>query len=347
MKAAILAAPTLFEIHEMPDPSAPHDGLVIQVEACGICGSDLRRWREGPLPDGSPLIAGHEIAGAILQVGSQVTDYQVGERLGVAPDVHCGKCYYCQRGLFNLCDTLKLIGITPGYHGGFAGQMILTREILTNGIVHRLPDGMSFAGGALAEPCSSVLAAHHMAGSGLGDTVVIMGAGPIGCVHIAVAHSRGARVILSEPNVSRRKMAEAFQPDRIVDPTAEDLAAIVREETGGVGADVAVCANPVAATHAQAVDLVRKRGKVVLFGGLPKANPITALDANRIHYGEIQVIGSFSYHPTFHALALDLVHQKVIRAEKVITHTMSLDDVNTAFQTAASGEALKVILTTH
>jgi L-iditol 2-dehydrogenase len=175
----------------------------------------------------------------------------------------------------------------------------------------------------------------------LQDTVVVMGAGPIGCLHIAVARARGARVILSEPSQTRRELALGFQPELVVDPAAEDLVGIVRAATGGTGADIAICANPVAATHTQAIELVRKRGKVVLFGGLPKANPLTTLDANRIHYGEIEVLGTFlSPHLPCPAWAL---RRRLAPADRLITHSFRLPRW-TAFLSAASGEALKVMV---
>jgi L-iditol 2-dehydrogenase len=179
---------------------------------------------------------------------------------------------------------------------------------------------------------------------------VVIGAGPIGCMHTAVAQARGARVIVSEPNASRLRLTEAFAPHRLVDPTTEDLVAVARQETGGRGAEIAICANPVAATQRQAVELVRKGGRVVLFGGLPKANPNATYDANRIHYGEIQVRGAFSYHPTMHELALDVLARRVLRnADGLVTHRLSLDEVQTAFEIAAGvgghGEAaLKVMV---
>ena len=116
--------------------------------------------------------------------------------------------------------------------------------------------------------------------------------------------------------------------------------------TGGVGADIVICANPVARTQTEAVEIVRKRGKVILFGGLPKANPMVTLDSNRIHYGEIEVFGAFSYHPTMHESALDLIHRKVIPADLLVTHTFGLDEIDRAFEVAAKGEALKVAVTT-
>jgi len=343
MKSAYLSGVQKIELREVADPACPVDGLILTVKACGICGSDLRRWKEGP---GEELVVGgHEVAGVVEAVGSMVKGYSVGDRLALAPDVHCGKCYFCQHGQFNLCDQLNLIGITPGYDGGLTEKMVLTAEILERGIVHHIPSGLDFADAALAEPCSSVLSAHDHAGTDLGHTVLVMGGGPIGCLHMAVARARGAQVILSEPSKVRQEIAKEFQPVAIIDPLREDLQARIREITNGVGVDIVVCANPIAATQTQAVEVVRKGGRVVLFGGLPKANPITSLDGNRIHYGEIEVVGSFSYHPTYHQMALDVIHRGLIPADKFITHRFALDQINDAFEAASSGEALKVIIT--
>ncbi|UCC65169.1 MAG: alcohol dehydrogenase catalytic domain-containing protein [Anaerolineae bacterium] len=344
MKAAFLVRAGELEIREVPDPVPSDGGLVLEVEACGVCGSDLRRWKEGPPAGVEGIVPGHEVAGLVVEIGKNVAQYVPGDRLAVAPDIHCGQCYYCQRGMFNLCDDLRYLGISPGYPGGFAEKMALTDEVLANGIVHRIPDGLSFTEAALAEPCSSVLAVHHKAGTSLNDTVVVIGAGPTGCLHIVIAKARGARVIVSQRSATRRALAQRFKPDAVVDPINEDLTARVDELTGGLGADIVICANPVATTQAQAVEVVRKAGRVVLFGGLPKADPMTTLDGNRIHYGEIEVVGAFSYHPTFHALALEVLERKLIPTDLLITHTFALEKVREAFQTAASGEGLKVMV---
>jgi L-iditol 2-dehydrogenase len=346
VKAAFLTAPRTLELRDIPDPLAPYDGLVLEVKACGICGSDLRRWKEGPPRGVAGMIPGHEAAGVVIETGKGQSRFAVGDRVAIAPDVHCGHCYYCQRGLYNLCDEIRFIGVTPELSGALAEKLVLTGEILTNGIVHRMPEGMSFAEGSLAEPSCSVLASHDRAGTHLGDTVVVMGAGPIGCLHVIVAKARGARVVVSEPSPIRRRLAARCGPDAVVDPAAEDLGSRVRQMTAGVGADIVICANPIAETQTEAVQIVRKRGKVILFGGLPKANPTVTLDSNRIHYGEIEVVGAFSYHPTVHERALDLIHRKVIDADLLVTHTFGLTDVGKAFETAAAGEALKVVVTT-
>jgi len=347
VKAAFLTAPRTLQLRDTADPIAPSDGVVLEVKACGVCGSDLRRWKEGPPQGSAGMIPGHEAAGVVIEAGKNQNRFAAGDHVAIAPDVHCGRCYYCRRGLYNLCDEIRFIGVTPALPGALAEKLVLTGEILTNGIVHRMPEGMSFAEGSLAEPSCSVLASHDRAGTGWGDMVVVMGAGPIGCLHVIVAKARGARVIVSEPSPIRRRLAERCGPDAVVDPTAKDLGARVRQMTSGVGADIVICANPIAETQTQAVQIVRKRGRVVLFGGLPKANPLVTLDSNRIHYGEIEVVGAFSYHPTMHELALDLIHRKVIDADLLVTHTFGLNDVGKAFETAAAGEALKVVVTTQ
>jgi len=246
--------------------------------------------------------------------------------------------------LYNLCDNLKFLGVTPGLPGGFAERMALTGEVLTNGIVNKMPEGLSFEHAAVSELCNSVLATHEKAGTGKNDTVVVIGAGPAGCLHVSVAKRRGARVCVLEISETRRRMVEKFGPDLVLDTSSGDIVGEIKQFTGGAGADIVVCANPVAQTQNLGVRMVRKAGRVVLFGGLPKANPMTTLDSNLIHYGEIQVVGAFSYHPRFHKLALSLLADGKLPADLLITHTFELDKINEAYDTAASGEALKVII---
>jgi L-iditol 2-dehydrogenase len=292
-------------------------------------------------------VPGHEVAGVVEGVGGSCRGWSVGDHLALAPDVHCGACWYCRRGMFNLCDDLEFVGITPGRPGGMAERMAVSGEVLRNGIVHRMPDGMAFVSGCLAEPACSVIACHERAVTQPGDTVLVLGAGPMGCLHVAMAHARGARAVVSEPGPERRRLAERFAPELVIDPAAEDLVTRVRDVTGGRGADLVVCANPVAATQADAVRAVRKAGRVVLFGGLPKDLPLTTLDSNLIHYGEIEVVGAFSYHPAVHEQALDLIHRGVVQVDPLVTHRFGVEEVEQAFRTAASGEGLKVVITSE
>ena len=345
MKAAMLVGPNKCELRDVPDPQVPDDGVLVQVKACGVCGSDLRRWKEGPAAGAPLIIAGHEIAGVVIGVGPACSGYNIGDRLAVCPDVHCGRCYYCKRGQYNLCDNLTFLGSSQGRPGGLANLLPLSGEFLMNGIVSHMPEGMDYLAASLAEPCMSVLMSHDRAGTSLDDTVVVMGAGPIGCIHTVVAKARGAHVILTETSPVRRGMAERFSPDAILDPGEEDIVKRVRRMTEGRGPDIVICANPVGVTQTQAVEMVRKGGRVVLFGGLPKASPLVTLDANRIHYGEITVVGAFSFETSYQEKALKLIAAGVIPADKLITRTYPLEAVGEAFVAAASGDALKIVVT--
>jgi L-iditol 2-dehydrogenase len=344
MKAVFLTSSKTLELRDVTEPNVPDDGIVIEVKACGICGSDLRRWTEGPPPGSKEVIPGHEAAGVVVEAGPKCSGFKVGDLVAIGPDIHCGDCYYCRKELYNLCDNIKFLGVTPGFPGGFAERMALTGEILTNGIVNKMPDGLSFEHAAVSELCNSILATHEKAGTSDNDTVVVIGAGPAGCLHVAVAGQCGARVCVLEISKVRRRMVERFSPDLVLDSSSGDIVGKIKQFTNGVGADIVICANPVAQTQKLAVEMVRKGGKVILFGGLPKANPMTTLDSNLIHYGEIQVIGAFSYHPRFHKLALSLLAEGKLPADLLITHTFELEKINEAYETAASGEALKVVI---
>ena len=344
MKSASLTGPRNIVIQDIPEPKTPDDGLKMQVRACGICGSDIRRWNEGPPQGVEGVTPGHEAAGIVVETGRNVTHYKIGDPIAIAPDIHCGECYYCKRGMYNLCDDLRFAGITPGYPGAFAEYLIVTGEMLVNGIVHPMPEGMDFSSAALAEPACSVLAANRKLGDSLNDVIVIIGAGPIGCLMVIIAKARGARTVVSQRSETRRMMVKRFEPDLVINPMHEDVVARVREYTNGLGADVVICANPAAETQTQAVEMVRKGGRVVLFGGLPKADPMTHLNSNMIHYGEIEVAGDFSYHPSIHEMALQLIHRNVIPADELITDRFTLDQIQEAFEKASQGLGLKIMI---
>ncbi|HLH52560.1 MAG TPA: alcohol dehydrogenase catalytic domain-containing protein, partial [Verrucomicrobiae bacterium] len=330
MTSACLVAAKSIELRSMARPRPGQNGLVLKMEACGICGSDLRRWKEGPPSGAGFLVQGHELAGTVFETGPGSTRFKCGDRVAVAPDIHCGACWYCRRGKFNLCTDLKLLGITPGYNGGFAGYVLLGEDVLNRGIVHKMPENLSFQEGALAETLSSVVASHEHCGLGLGETMVVLGAGPIGCLHVALGHARGARAVVAEPSETRRRMVERFKPEAILDPGSQDIVEEVKNMTDGRGADVVICANPVGSTQTQAVEIARRGGRIVLFGGLPKSSPMVSLNANSIHYGEKHVLGAFSYHPSFHESALLLLANKTVEASQIITHVMALSKISEA-----------------
>jgi L-iditol 2-dehydrogenase len=341
LKAAVFEGPDRLMVREVPDPACGSGDIVLAVHACGICGSDLRNFRTGLKGDVKSQIMGHELTGIVREVGREVSGYRVGDRIAVAPDVSCGRCWYCRRGLVNLCLEHRMLG--THWPGGFAEYLHLPRQVLERGMVHHVPEGVSLTDACLSEPAASVLAAQHNAGVGLGDTVLVIGDGPIGCLHVEVARARGAsRVIVA--GLMRLKEAERFAPDALIDAGRQDAVAETLRLTDGLGADVAICATPVAATQEQAVEAVRKRGKVVLFGGLPRTAPMTTLNSNLIHYNELTILGAFSYPATTHQQALVVIRDGKITPPKYFNLTVPLERIGEGFAAAAEGRALKVLV---
>lgn len=345
MKAVVYRGPGLLACEQLPDPELPSDGVILKVEACGICGSDIRTFKHGMRGDKEWQILGHEIAGVVAEVGKHVHDYKVGDRLAVAADVACHRCYYCQHALYNLCENWQLLG--RDYPGGLAEYMQMPEAILRRGIVHRTPDGLSSVKAALAEPASSVIASQQALNIQPGEVVVIFGDGPIGALHVQVAKAHGAKPIMVGLTGGRLDLflQHDFGTWKVFANDKVDIISEIRQLTEGRGADAAIIACPAKSAQAQAVELIRKRGRIALFGGLPKDDPITNLDSNRIHYNELSIIGTFSYHPHIHQVALDLIARNLIEADKIITATYPLDQAPEAFQAAMNATALKVILT--
>ncbi len=347
MKAVVYRGPGKVACEEVPVPALPPDGVLLKVAACGICGSDLRTYRHGMRGNLDFQILGHEISGIVAEVGAQVTGYAPGDRLAVAADVHCHECYYCKKALYNLCEKWRLIG--THLPGGMAEYMLLSHEILTHGIIHRIPDTLADLPSALAEPASSVIWAQQQLLIEPGEVVVIFGDGPIGALHVQVARARGAKAVVvgltgERLEMFRRRDLGAW---KVLNNDTDDVLAEVRSLTDGRGADAAIVAAPAKSAQAQAVHIVRKRGRIALFGGLPKNDPLVELDTNRLHYDEVSVIGTFSYHPDIHRTALDLLDRGLIQADKIITAMYPFERAEDAFKAALNSTELKVVLTSQ
>lgn len=343
MKAANLLAPKTLSYQEVPDPDCPKDGLVLQVHACGICGSDLRTYEGGSSYAQYPAILGHEITGEIVE--SQHPAFPVGQILAVAPVTPCGSCYYCQRGMQNLCENLKMIGIAAGIQGGFADYLPLTAEILEKGCVEILPKGIDNIPTVLAEPASSCLCCQENAGVSLGDKVLIIGAGTLGCLNGTVARLRGAsEVLLAEPSPDKVQLARSVGFDSIVEEFSSHQAVkdAVMERTAGRGMDVVITACPSAQAQADALTLAQKRGKVIFFGGLPK-EALPQINTNIVHYKEVTIYGANAYHPRHFRMALELVLKNKIEAQKYITKRYPLSRIEDGFNDMKKGIVLKGI----
>ena len=342
MKAAILTEPNRIALASVSDPTPREGDVMIRVRAATICGTDIRIFR-GSKTAGVryPSVLGHEFAGEIVETGGH-TSLSVGDRVGVCPAISCGHCYRCKHGMENLCAE----GQNVGYEidGAFAELIRIPAAAVRAGNIRHLPAHMSYDEAAVVEPFACVVNGQNRVNVSGADSVVIVGAGPIGQLHVRLARLRGAsRIIVSDPNVRRHAAALAGGADVVINPTTENLVVRVREETAGRGADVVVCAIGVPALARQATDLAAYGGRISLFAGFPKG-AMAEMDVNAIHYNELTVTGAFGLARRDFDLAFDLVASGRFNVKSLVTHRFPLEDVVDAFAAAESGDAIKVAI---
>jgi len=343
MKAVVYHAPADIRVETVAVPSCGRDELRVKIDACAVCGTDLKTYVHGNPRIKAPMVMGHEFTGLVETVGAAVEGFSVGDRIVMATSVSCGECTYCKRGWPNLCADLAPMGFS--YPGGMAEYTTIPARAIAGGHVVKVPPGVAAEHAALAEPLSCTVNACENCSVGQGDTVVVIGAGPMGIMNACMAREFGAtKVIVAEINPARLAMCEPFGFDLLVNPANQDLAEAVMNETGGLGADVAIVAAPAAPPQQQAPLLVRKRGTVCLFASLPKGESTISVDSRPIHYGELTVVGTSDSTPAQVAKAVELLSGGAIPADRIVTHVLGLDDLFKAYELMQSGEALRVVL---
>ena len=344
MKAIVYHAPGDIRVEDLPRPDCGEDELLVKVDACAVCGTDLKTFRHGNPRIKPPLTMGHEFTGVVEEIGSAATgQFAAGDRIVMATSISCGTCFYCGRGWPNLCQNLAPMGFS--YPGGMAEYVIIPALAMENGHVIKTPTGMAAEHAALAEPVSCAVNSLSHCDLQPGDTVLVLGAGPLGLMNACVARGLGAgKIILSEVSPARLAQAAGFHFDVVVNSADQDLAECVMSETGGVGADIAIVAAPAAAPQEQAVHLVRKRGTVVLFASLPKGNSTLNIDSRAIHYNELRVVGTSDSAPHHVKKAVDLLASGQVPADKLATHVLPLDQIHRAYELMENGQALRVVL---
>lgn len=347
MKAAVYLGPGQIEVRDVPAPECRAGEILIKVDACAVCGTDLRVYQHGHHAVTPPHITGHEVAGTIAEVGGGVDGYRPGERVIIVTEIGCGLCNWCRRGRQNMCPDVSqnLSAIGYRYPGAFAEYMVMPAKGVQQGNVIKVSDALPPEHACLAEPLSCVINGQSYLHIGPGDTVVVIGAGPIGCMHVAMAKVQGAtKVILADISQPRLELAARAEPDVLVNSAEEDLVQRVMDETDGDGADVVVVACSVPAAQEQALRMVGIQGRVSLFGGLPRDRAVINFDSNIVHYKEVGVFGAFASYSYQYLQALSLLESGRVQANRFVTHRFPLDAIVEGFQTALKGEALKVVI---
>jgi L-iditol 2-dehydrogenase len=341
MKAALMYGPNDIRVEMIDKPECPKDGLILKIITVGLCGSDIRNLTSDSKNGDYPFIYGHEIVGVVEEIGPEETKYKVGDRLFLFPGTYCMKCDDCISGHSENCTNVEkgLAGT-----GGFAQYVAVKGKKIELGGIYEIPDDVSFDAASLGEPLTSVFACLENVNVGYPDTLVIIGAGPIGCFMAQLAKIRGAqRVIMLDLNDNRLEMAKNFGVDVTVNSSKEDPIEAVSRLTNGKGADKVFSATPANATQTQSIHMVKKGGLVVFFGGVPKGS-MTELDCNLIHYNNIWIKGHFGASYSQSKRAYQLAISPTFPTEKFITHILPLDKINEGIMLTKTGEAIKVVL---
>jgi L-iditol 2-dehydrogenase len=348
MKALRFYAPEDVRVEDVPVPSPGPDEVLLRVRNCSTCGTDVKILHNGHQNLTPPRITGHEIAGEVVEVGAEVastygTDWQPGDRVQVIAAVPCGECHECRKGWMAVCQNQTSVGYQ--YDGGFAEFMVVPRQVLKVDGLNRIPEGVGFDEASAAEPLACAINAQELLGIEAGDTVVVFGAGPIGCMHIRVArgvHQAGP-VYLVDVNAERLKMsADAVSPDEVINAAEVDVVERVMELTGGRGADVVITATAANITQEQAIAMAARNGRISFFGGLPKTNPTITCDSNVVHYRQLHIHGANGSAPEHNKRALEYIASGQVPVKDLITEHVPLERVVDAFRIVQNGEAIKV-----
>jgi L-iditol 2-dehydrogenase len=335
MKVARLYGVRDLRVEELDEPRPGPGEALIRIHACGVCPSDLRSY-VSPRPGANlPRTPGHEWTGVVTELGPTSDDsadpaIRVGDRVVADWRYVCGRCYQCRRGVFNYCEHLR-----RGVRGGFAEYGVAPLSQL-----RVIPDQVSFEEASFCEPLACIINGNSAVPMQFGDDVVIVGAGPIGLLHMQLARNRGARLIVSDPIATRLEQARVLGAHDVIDASAVDPVERVQALTGGRGADVVIVAVGSPEAQRQALAMGAINGRVNFFAGTYPVAEL-AVDPNLIHYRQLIVTGSHDFTPHHFTTALKLIQYGIVRPAPLISHRFPLVDISEAFESTADRRGLK------
>jgi len=338
MRVAVYYNNNDVRLEEMPTPQIGRGELLVRVMASGICGSDVMEWYR---IDKAPLVLGHEIAGEIVEVGEGVGKFEKGERVTAAHHVPCNTCYHCLSGHHTVCDTLRQTNFDPG---GFAEYVRLPAINVDRG-VFPLPDEVSFEEATFTEPVACVLRGQRMARLEPGQSVLVIGSGIAGLLHVQLACALGAGLVVATDIVDYRlEVARRFGADATIH-AEEDVPARLRQLNDGRLADLVIVCTGAAPALAQALESVERGGTVLFFA--PTAPGVTVpISINDLFFrNDITLTTSYAGSPADYAVALELIRAGRVRVREMITHRLSLAEAGLGFQLVAQArDSIKVII---
>lgn len=341
MKSVVLHGPGDLRVDDVPDPTPPAGGLLIRTAAAGICGSDIRTWRHGSSRLGGPQVIGHEFAGTVIETG--VAAFPIGTAVAVCPGAPCLTCRACETGHANLCRRRRVLGYD--LPGGMAELVAVPSDWIRTGGVVALGPARPITDGAIVEPLHTVLNGQDEARIGPGLAVLVLGLGPIGILHVALATSRGASPVLGvDPDPARVAAARAILGDDHVAAMTAGWQDRARAVIDGRGFDVVVIATGSPDAIAGAIDLTEPGGRILAFAGLPSGSSVVDIDMNVLHYRQLSIVGAFGGTPLTFQRAAAWLAQSDFDAPEYTRQRFPLSEALAAFDSVARGEGVKTLL---
>jgi L-iditol 2-dehydrogenase len=341
MRALYFYGPKDLKVQEVPIPVINQDELLVRVSFAGVCGTDNRIY-QGTKKIAGPRIIGHEFSGVITEVGENVQDFAIDDHVTVYPMIPCGECYTCRSGRKNICVNRTTIGYE--IDGGFAQYVKIPKEAIQMGNVLKVSALLDEKVVSITEPIAAALNGIKRANIQKGDSVVIIGAGPIGLFHVQLARLKEpGQLIVIEPDSEKRDLAIQLGATVTINPFEESPDSRIQELTNGDGADIVIIDVGIPTLIEESLEYVKKGGTYVIFAGAPHGSKIS-IDPNLIHYKEINLTGSSASTPEIHREVLDLVESGQLDVSRLISEVVPLDDWERAIEMKNSFQKIKVII---
>jgi L-iditol 2-dehydrogenase len=345
MDAAVYKGGSVIEVESIPVPNIGPGELLIRVESCGVCHTDLKKIEYNLLAP--PRIYGHETAGVVAAVGDGVTRYQPGDRVIVFHHIPCGKCFYCSKKLYAQCPVYKKVGVTAGYEpaGGGFSQYVRAMDWIVEQGVEKIPDGVTFDQACFVEPVNTCVKGVKLIGPQQEDVIVILGQGPIGLIFTMIVARSGARIVATDTMPSRRALALRFGAEAAFDPRDPEIDKRVRAMTGGRGADLAIVAASAKGIVEQAVATSRPGARILLFAQTSHQERIEVSGAD-VCMGERVLLGSYSASVDLQKESANLVFSGALPVEQLISHRFPLNRIHEGIELALhpDEQSLKIVV---